>query len=283
MVIDTTPQILPQRIALSLSREELYVVMRLLKARQIPGFDTAWLQADADGHIPEDVQRALEVAANDLIARGYLSKIQLPEADEPLRLTMPSPLIALVGDCAFNEFTMFLSLQRTPEGPRMLYLHGLHTLGVVHTMPLPNVHQFEAVSNRNGIVNVIDEVLLLADQPVPELHGGTVFAANVELARGAATAGDIEQAAALLLRDELPTETAYMLAGAMKDASVMGAIIADKRIADNQVAHMACAVVLTSALCFLLTTNEATPHIFEVQPLSANALRKFLINALFTR
>lgn len=283
MVIDTTPQTLPRRIALSLSREELYVVMRLLKARQIPGFDTAWLNADADGHMPEDVQRMLEVAAYDLIARSYLSKIQLPEADEPLRLTMPSPLIALVGACAFNEFTMFLSLQRTPNGPRMLYLHGLHTLGVVHTMPLSNVHQFEAISNRNGIVNVIDEVLLLADQPVSELHGGTVSAADVELARDAAIAGDIEQAAALLLHDELPTETAYMLAGAMNDASVMGAIIADKRIADDQVAHMACAVVITPARCFLLTANEATPHIFEVQPLSANALRKFLINALFTR
>lgn len=283
MVIDTTPRTLPQRIALSLSREELYVVMRLLKARKIPGFDTGWLHTDANGHIPEDVQRALEVAANDLIARGYLSKIQLPEADEPLRLTMPSPLIALVGACAFNEFTMFLSLQRTPDGPRMLYLHGLHTLGVVHTMPLPNVHQFEAVSNRNGIVNVIDEVLLLADQPVPELDSGTVSAANVELAQDAAIAGDIEQAAALLLRGELPTETAYALSKAMKDASVMGAIIASKRIVDNQVAHMACAVVITPALCFLLTANEVTPHIFEVQPLSANALRKFLINALFTR
>lgn len=283
MAIDTTLQTLPQRIALSLSREELYVVMRLLKARQIPGFDTSWLHTDSDGHMPEDGQRTLEVAANDLIARGYLSKIQPPEADKPLRLTMPSPLIALVGACAFNEFTMFLSLQRTPNGPHMLYLHGLHTLGVVHTMPLPNVHQFEAVSNRNGIVNVIDEVLLLADQPLPELYNGTVSAANIELARDAATAGDSEQAATLLLRDELPTETAYALAGAMKDASVIGAIIADRRIADNQIARMACAVVITPARCFLLASIEATPHMFEVQPLSANALRKFLVNALFTR
>ena len=283
MAIDTAPQTLPwRRIALSLSREELYVVMRLLKARQIPGFDTSWLHTDTDEHMPKDVRLSLEVAANDLIARGYLSKIQLPTDAEPLQLTMPSPLIALVGACAFSEFTMFLSLQRTPDGPRMLYLHGLRALGVVHTMPLPNVHQFEAVPNRNGIVDIIDEVLHLADQPAPELRGGTISSANVEPARDAATAGDVEQAATLLQRDGLPAETAYTLAAAMKDASVMGAIISSKRAADNQVAPMACAVVVTPALCFLLTGSEATPQMFELQPLSAYALRKLLANTLFT-
>jgi hypothetical protein len=155
-------------------------------------------------------------------------------------------------------------------------------LGVVHTMPFPNVHQFEAVSHRNGIVDVIDDVLQLAEQPAPGLRGGTVSSADVELARDAATAGDIEQIATRLSRNGLPAETAYVLVKAMKDASVMGTLIASKRIVDNQVAHMACAVVVTPTCCFLLTADEATPHIFEVQPLAAHVLRKILANALFT-
>ena len=97
-----------QRIAIGLSKEELFIVMRLLKARGIPGFDLSWLKTESDGSIPDEVTHSLEAAANALIARGYMEP-EAVKATKTVKLNMPSPVIAMVGTCAFGIDSILLS------------------------------------------------------------------------------------------------------------------------------------------------------------------------------
>lgn len=281
----TTPSIpgTPQGITITLSREELYVVMRLLKATQLPGFGLEWLHSAADGRLPGDIRRMLEVAANDLIARGYLSPVKQQENPELLVLEMPAPIIALVGSCAFSEYTMALSLRHTSNGSRVFYLHKLHELWVVHSVPYPNMHQFEAV-DRWRISNVVDELLQLHSQSPSMLASGTVPATRIELARDLASSGKVEEATDILVCNDLPFETAQALAHALQEASTVGTIMLRTYGVGTSNSHpfqMACSVVITPNVCFLLTINEysdSTNPEFFVQAIALDALReKFAI------
>src|SRR5258708_20402839 len=138
-----------QHSAVSRRREEVFVVMRLIKAKQIPGFDLDWLQFTADGTLTSETRQAIEIATNGLIARGYLTEMKPLQGIAPVTFGVPSPVIALVGACAFGSYGIALS-QHTPSGTRLLYLHQLQDLGGVHRMPLFNIHQCEATDGRAG-------------------------------------------------------------------------------------------------------------------------------------
>jgi len=267
-----------QRIAISLSREELYVVMRLLKATQLPGFDLSWLNAAADGTVPDDVRHALEVATNALVARGYLTP-QEPTAEEPLKVNMPSPVIALVGTCAFGIDSILLSLH-TADGPRLMYLHELRELAVAHTMPVPDIHQFEAIEGRAGMLHVIEEMLDLRSQTATTLPAGKVPAVDVQAARDAALAGKMEEAVELLVRGGLPAITAEALCRAMKESTALGAISIGKRDAGGQPQDVTLALVISPTLCFALADADVHPAAFHVQPTSAEALKQWIASSL---
>lgn len=267
-----------QRIAISLSREELYVVMRLLKATQLPGFDLSWLNAAADGTVPDDVHHALEVATNALIARGYLTP-QEPSAAESLKVNMPSPVIALVGTCAFGVDTILLSLH-TGNGLQLMYLHELGELGVVHTMPVPDIHQFEAIEGHAGILHVVEEMLDLSSQTATTLPAGKALAVDVQAARDAALAGKMEEAVELLVQGGLPVVTAEALSRAMKESTALGAIIIGKHDAAGQPQEVTLALVISPTLCFALADAGLHPAAFHVQPTSAEALKRWIASSL---
>jgi hypothetical protein len=271
----SSPTMESQRIALALSREELYVVMRFLKATYIPGFDLAWLKAAPDGSIPEDVQRALEVATNALIARGYLSLNEAEEA-KPMEVTLPSPVIALVGACIFGELSVLLSLYK-PEEQGIMYLHKLHQLGVVHTVPLPGVHQFEAVDGEAGILSVIHDVLGLHTQRAADVPKGKGLAIDIQAARDAALAGDMDEARDLLKRSGLPDDTARALGEAMAEATASGAIVIVRRGDDGQFHKATLAVVVSPMTCFALSEEGAQPDFYAVRPISAEALGAWFV------
>ncbi len=207
--------------------------MRLIKAKQLPGFSLEWLNIAVDGSISDEVQQTLAAAANGLVARGYLSPAKKPSGSEPLTVSMPSPLIALVGAAAFSDYTILLSLQHTPDGPLMLYLHGFLELGVIHSTPFPGIHQFEAVEGQANMVRVMNDVLHLRSQLSSKLPAGDVPVTAMESARGTIARGEMNQAQDLLLNAGLAAETANALAKAMVNASVMGAVIISSRNADS--------------------------------------------------
>ncbi len=277
-MIATSPSMTMQRVVVSLSREELYVIMRLLNASQLPGFDLTWLNATPDGEVPDNVRQTLDVAANALIARGYMS-LQEPVETEKVQINIPSPVIALVGACIFGENSILLSLH-TPDGPKLTYLHQLRELGVVHTVPLPDVHQFEALNGREGVLSVMNDMLNLQEQSVSTLPASKVLAVNMQIARDAAIAGKVDEAVELLVRGGLPAATAQELGKAMKEATALGSIIAAKREDDGKQRDAALAIVVTPTLCFALSDEDSHPSAFHVQPTSAGALRRWVASYL---
>ena len=268
-------------IDISLSREELFVVMRLLKAQTLPGFDLSWLKRGLDGLLSDDIRQELEVATNALIARGYITDVKPSSEASPLTMSMPSPLIALVGTCAFADYNVLLALH-TRQGQRQMYLHQLRELGVVHTMPLPDIHQFEAVDGRVGILRVIDATLGLHKQTSLVLPAGKALVVDVQAARDAALAGRVDEAEGLLLRGGLPTATAQVLSRAMKAATALGAISIIKRNEDGEPLATTLALVITPTMCFTLADDASGTHpaTFLVQPVSAEALRRWIIETL---
>ncbi len=269
-----------QRIAIALSREEVFIVMRLLKAKDIPGFDLSWLNIRDDGTAPDEVMSSLESATNALIARGYLT----PDAAAPegvTKMDMPSPVIALVGACAFGVDSILLSLHK-PDGPKVIYLHELRELGVVHTMPFPDIHRFEAVEGRPGVLRVIEETLGLRTQPALVLPAQRALVVDVQAARDAALAGRVDEAEGFLLRSGLSSTTAQVLSKAMKAATALGAISIIKRDADGQPHATTLALVITPTMCFTLADDAPGTHParFLVQPVSADALRHWITETL---
>lgn len=266
-----------QRIVMALSREELYVVMRLLKAKQIPGFDLTWLNMAPNGSAAEDVQMVLEAAANGLIARGYLSPASMPTGVGPVHVSMPSSVIALVGTAAFSDYTIFLSLRHTPTGPLRVYLHGFQKLAVLHSMSMTSIHLFEPLDGRDGVLKAVNELFHLRSQTSLSLPEGEVSASAMESAQEAAIAGNVALATQLLLEGGLPPQTAQALAHAIHEALVIGAIATGSRNADKGVVHMTCAVVITSEICLLLTDSTSESSTLLVQPISAEMLQNLII------
>src|SRR5579875_1386504 len=118
-VSSTTEQPIQGHVTLALTREELYLIMRILQAPKLPGFDLGWLHATPEGQLPPETVHALEGATNALIARGFLQLSEEPPTSETqqrhIKLTVPAPILALVGACAFAENTLIVPLRAANE------------------------------------------------------------------------------------------------------------------------------------------------------------------------
>lgn len=278
-MMNTLSPELTQNFSISLSREELYIVMRLIRARRIPGFDLTWLNLTPEGLPTEETRMALEAATNALVARGYLGEGHAAK-DDQLALSLPSPVVALVGTCAFGEYSIALPV-RTSGEPRLLYLHELQGLGVIHSMPIPGIHRFEAVEGREGILHVLDTVLALDAQIAGiALPDGHVTAVALQAARDAAFTGNIDDAVQLLVKGGLPLATARELGSAMKNPESIGAIIIASREVTGEQQEGALAVVVTAAYCFQLTNEGTSSQVFRVRSVSAIELRQWVLACL---
>lgn len=273
-----TKESAPQGVKIALSREELYLMMRLLRAERIPGYDLTWVQAWPDGTLPEESERALEVATAALMARGYLVPGPAPAQGEKIRVDVPSPVLALVGACAFGEYSILLSLHRA-QARSDVYLHELRGLGVAHTFPLPGVHQFQSLGGRDSVLTLIDRVLGLAEQPVVPLDDGRAAASALEQARDYALAGDCELATQTLVSVGVPALTARVLADAMYTATALGSITVARQTGYDQHREISLALVVTSDVCFTLIPDQG---IYQIRAVSAMGFRSWIRTQLTT-
>lgn len=271
-----------QRIAIALSREELFVVMRLLKASSLPGFDLSWLQTNEDGSLADETQKLLEVATNGLIARGYLAIKPAEKLTQPptplLNVSLPPQVISLVGACAFAEYNVLLS-QRVSPGPHLTYLHEYQGLGVVHTMPQQDVHLFELVDGRNGLIAVLHEALSLAHQQALPVPSGDIPIVDMLAARDAALDGQLDEALAFLKRGSLALATSQALTQVLRNATSMGVLLIAERGDDK--ARGTMTYVTTPDTCFTFTDRtQSGTHAFRVESVSAHTLRNWIEDTL---
>ncbi len=282
MTLTTQQPETAQRLAIALSREELYVILRLLKAGSLPGFDLSWLQKNEDGTLADETQRMLEVATNGLIARGYLAIKSAEAATQPptplLNVTLPPLVISLVGACAFAEWSVLLSL-RISQGPHLTYLHEYQGLGVVHTMPQQDVHLFELVDGRNGLVAVMHEALSLEQQQALSVPASDVAVVDMMAARDAALDGQLDEALAFLKRGGMTLPTAQALSHTLQDATSMGVVVIVGQ--GDEKLQGAITYVTTPTTCFTFTNRETgSTHTFHVESVSAETIRTRLHSVL---
>jgi hypothetical protein len=171
-----------------LSDEELFVVLRLLKARALPGFQPSWAPPDTTAPLIGDALRSAEAGARALIARGFAALLpdqsnQAPETHS--RVELPAPVIALVGACAFSPYVIRVAGLTNGER-REFYLGQFTQLGALHTSPSVGLHLFTPLRGTTGVVKAVTSLL-----GVPEgaAHGGQLGAAPLAAMRHAIAAG----------------------------------------------------------------------------------------------
>lgn len=280
-------------LSIGLSREEVFIVLRLLKASGMPGYDVAWLNITPDGRVPERHRAALEAATTGLVARGYLlprpapAPVQTNGAPTAPAVELPDVLVALVGACAFGEYAIMLDL-RGAKGPQRLYLHELRGLGVLHDMPLNNVHQLSALDGRNGVLAALESALAIVGQPESSVAPASLAVNSLTAASEAAKAHQRDAALQSLLQGGLPAHFAPMVVDALTTATTSGTLVIFQptRSGDNQGRTVAgvrvgpqlteATIVVTPQVILLFTPQPNNPNAVTVAAIGAGGLRRWV-------
>jgi hypothetical protein len=186
-----------------LSRDELLLILSLLRAQYIPGLDVEPLGE----RTPEQEDLAFVVAARGLRARD-LARVRVEEG----RLTVHAGLLAAVSACAYSDNAAFV--YRWPsraEAPQRLFGHVRDGFYVIHAPVEDVLHRFTMLASKEHLVDHILAACRLPDAlastPGELQVPGGVFAQVRQLAEQ----GDVAQAGALLATDSSTAD----LAGAL--------------------------------------------------------------------
>lgn len=263
-------------LVLSLSGEELYVLMRVLKVRVLPGVDLAWLDQSQDGSLPATNRSALASATNALVARGFI-EVQADQSapDVPpdaLTLRLPAAVIATIGTCAFGDCTIQLTLAR-PSGLTQLFFHEFRRLGVVHSVPQSDIHEFTVLDGRAGMMTCISSVMALDGQAPVDLLAGRIAATQMRTVRELALLGQTEAAVTMLTASGLPAATSAAFVHAIAEARSIGTCAIAARWDDDAVHRCEFAFVVAPTICFMVSAVAAEPGLLAVQSVSANEMR----------
>jgi hypothetical protein len=271
-----TPPSAP-RLSVTLSRDELAFVLRALRIPGIPGFDTTWAGGDLTGELSESARASVRAGGAALAARGYLAAKPRPgDSRRPVELDLPAPVIAFTGSCALSDYTVVLSLV-TPAGRSDAYLHECQGLGIVHWMPTRDVHGFQALDGRAGVLRALERALGLGQQVRAGCPVGVVAFAAVQAARDACVAGRRGEAPGILTGVGLAPATAHALAAALADAAALGALaVLAHGESDVMAARRAVAFACGREHCFALELPRPGAQEYAVTPVSADELRRWL-------
>lgn len=256
--------------AFALTREELYVVLRLIKAQWLPGFDESWLRLNSDGQPTAESQSALVAATDALVARGFVTLQRTQEqamSTDQVRLHMPSPVVALVGACAFANYTFLLEVRSGHSYPHQFYFHQLRNVAVAHTTLSSTIHQFEALNGREGVLTAAKAALDLGSQSKLAMPEGDITEEIMERARELAVAGAVERSTAELIQGGLLSETATIFAQTLGTATVFGTIGIARSDQPGGEIGAALAYAASQHVCFMVTAEH--PRSVHVQSSSA--------------
>lgn len=260
--------------AVALSRDELWAVMRVLRAPWVPGIPPI----DVDHPLPPEQAEAVDQAELALMARGMLS-FAAPAAnqDQPPQAVVPAPVIALVGACACSPFDLFLSLRRASE-PRMAHFHQVGALGVAHTMPQPEIHYFEPLAERQGILDAAAEMLGLGSQTALPLTDGVIAAPKLRQVHQCPPGRSPATIAQILREGGLSAPLGDAVTRALQSAVSTGIILVAQPSAGPTEGAI-LGVIVAPDTCFTLSPDrDATRYI--VRPSSAEAIRDWIVSQL---
>ena len=134
----------PEPVSITLSEEELLVVLNTLEVASIPGLEaSAWRALS-----PEQQDLALSVAQRALEARG------LAEVDDDGRLLIHRALLNAVGVCAYPHRTTLIEHWPFGSGSSVLYSHIRDEDSVVHTVDR-GLHSFTLFASEAALVEYL--------------------------------------------------------------------------------------------------------------------------------
>ncbi|HEX6800149.1 MAG TPA: hypothetical protein VF116_20725 [Ktedonobacterales bacterium] len=264
---------------MSVSREELAVLLRLLKIGSLPGFDLSWLHLAPDGSVGRDELPALEAATNALVARGFLEVAPPKPGQTSQGVSLPAPLVGLIRACAASTITIRLALL-TSHGDIPIYLHELEGVCVAHTVPQPDIHQFLLLSGRRGMLDALATFMGLDQQPSLALPPGLVIGQQFQPARDAALLGRVDAAAGMFAAAGLAAPTAGALAQSVATARTIGLCSIAVRAENGEVRRTDFAFIIAPGACFVISAVAADPGTLEVRPASATEVRAHIVSQL---
>lgn len=259
--------------AVALSQEELWAVMRLIKAPWVPGIEPIDVQHPLD---PKMTQ-AVEEGARALIARGFLTLTPPPTLGGTIQADLPSPVVGLVGACACSPFDLYLSLRRTNQ-PQTAHFHQVGALGVIHTTPQPDVHLLEPLAGRQGVLDAAAEMLGLGDQVAPPVADGIIAAPKLRQVHRAPAGTPPATIAQILREGGLSAPLVEAVTAALTSALSTGVIMVFRPSA-GPTSGGVLGVIVAPDVCFTLTP-EADATRYVVRPSSAAAIRAWIVSQL---
>ena len=280
----------PSRVeGIALSGEELFVILRLLRTRAIPGFDTSWAYA-ADGTLTERGRDCVAPAISALVARGYLRvNPQTPKPEktgDETGVVVSAPVVALVGVCARSAVTV-RALSQAPGMLGEFFLHVWEGLGAYHTSTGDGVHTFVPLDGRAGVIQAGLALSGLpsgaAPAPTETWRPAAMAKDALERAAQAAARGDAAGAHAALAATPLEPAMRAGLARALLTHTHLSEITVATQGADGAVAERVafCVVAPDGIWSFAADGPAATATVMRLLgPGGALGLRQWLDNAL---
>ncbi len=145
----------------SVSQEELYFLLVLLKARRIPGMEGIF-EPDAS---ERERTNLLDAARRALVARGLVT-LQVDG-----RATLDEFTLAVIGTCVRPLFSVMMENTALDRSSGVFW-HAIKNLVVEHTIPQVGIHRFRALPADSDLVNRMmgaSEVKLREEAgPVPD-------------------------------------------------------------------------------------------------------------------
>ena len=191
----------PQPVSITLSVEELLVVLNTLEARAIPGLDAdAWRGLNA-----EQQNLALSVASRALEARG------LAEVDQYGALLLHRALLSGVGACAYPQRTAVI--EHWPPGaadPQRFSAHVRDGDAVVHTVD-GGLHTFALLAGDAELVDHLGAACLWSNNAAGQSLEITMPRSQFTQVCDASAMGSEAEALQVLAKTTKPTEAGTAL------------------------------------------------------------------------
>ncbi len=271
------PNAAPQRVAVALSRAEVFYLARLMRLPKIPGVDTSWLTAADGAGVAGDIVHLMAAVGLGLVARGYMQV--LPPQDEQVRVALNPVVATLLKGCTASQDSLFISTVSASAAPFVANLHWTGQFGIAHTGPQPGVHLFEAIETRDKVVAAAMQALHVETQhSVASGPAEAVLATALLAAREPALAQDRSATVAALAQGGLSSALAQPLATAMATPdTVFASVLSWHRLDNSQASIKFMSVIASPQACFIATARSTVPEHVTVRAASADDVRQWLL------
>lgn len=249
--------------SLTLSHEEVVLLLRLLGAPTMPGIG----ENPLTGLTPEQSQLVLSSAERSLKARQIITV----NADNSINVERFA--LALVGPCVMPELSVIATCNLKSRPPEPLYFHLAQRMVVEHAITGPGLHTFAALLNRQVLLERLVSFLYLQSQIQLTTSTGTISVKLLGQAVELAGEGNIDTTTILReggLSDELSSILSKDLANLLAN---LGVVVINHQLEGNDHIKGISLLASTRTIWQLNNVSEPGESIISIQSVSATEIK----------